>query len=118
MSVIGSLRKMLDAVCRALGLGASRMATADAGQSVASPPAIEASVATTVPAVAGFVWRLSVDHFMLARRLASTARLNTPIGRKPHGAVRRSTGLPPIPAARLEHFPPDLGRYPYPAWRK
>ncbi len=104
MSVIGSLRNMLDAVYRALGLGASRTADnplADTGQNAASPPAIEAPVAITVPAVAGFVWRLAVDRFLLARRLASIARLNTPAGRKPYGAVKRSAGLPPIPAARL-----------------
>ena len=98
MSVIGSLKNMLDAMYRALGLASQR--AADVEQKVASP-AIEAPMAITVPAVAGFVWRLAVDRFLLARRLASIARLNTPAGRKPYGALKRSAGLPPIPAARL-----------------
>ena len=31
---------------------------------------------------------------------------------------RQAQATRPAGIMRLEHFPPDLGRYPYPAWRK
>ena len=94
MSLFGSLKSMLAALGKALGAGALH-----APDQIAHPaPAPNSIVA---PAVAGFVWRLAVDRFFLAHRLASIARLNTPAGRKPHGSLKRSAGLPAIPVARL-----------------
>ena len=83
----------LQALCRLVGLGGAHdtAIAADFG----SPRVAGA------PAVAGFVMRAHVDRCYLASRLASVAKLNTPVGRKPAGAARRSTGLPPVPAERI-----------------
>lgn len=94
MGLLRSLASVLGVISRVLGL-----VKAEAEASVA--PSKTEPIAAAVPAVAGFVWRLAVDRFMLARRLASIARLNTPVGRKPRGLPKRSHGLPPIPSARL-----------------
>lgn len=53
------------------------------------------------PAVAGFQMRLHVDCFLFARRLASVAKLNTPVGRKPRTAAIQPAGTPPLPASRI-----------------
>ena len=54
-----------------------------------------------VPAVAGFVQRAHVDQFLLAARLTSVAKLNTPLGRKPRISNKRPGDLPAVPAERL-----------------
>lgn len=104
MGLFRSLASVLGVIGRMLGL-----VKADAEASV-SPSKAE-PFAAVVPAVAGFVWRLTVDRFMLARRLASIARLNTPVGRKPCGSMKRSVGLPPIPIARLGAKKTRLGAH-------
>ena len=103
MRVLKLLGSMFEAVCQTLGLAAARKgkaAPSDIAAMATSGPASSVP-ASRVPAVAGFVWRLPVDRFFLARRLTSIAKLNTPLGRKPHGSVKRSAGLPPIPASRI-----------------
>ena len=62
---------------------------------------IEVARPAFMPAVAGFVHRAHVDHFRFAARLASVAKLNTPLGRKPRIANKRAMDLPAIPVERL-----------------
>ena len=62
---------------------------------------IEVARPAFMPAVAGFVQRAHVDHFRFAARLASVAKLNTPLGRKPRIANKRAMDLPAIPVERL-----------------
>ena len=57
--------------------------------------------AGTVPAVAGYSYRIEkIDH-MLAARLQSVARLNAPAGRKPYAKSARVPGAVPVPQARI-----------------
>lgn len=64
-------------------------------------PAKAAPVAPMVPAVAGYVQRIQVNHFMLALRLQSTARLNTIAGRTPFKGLQKAASKPAVPAGRI-----------------
>ena len=96
MSFLSNFGLLFQALCRFVGLSATAAAAG-----IEPPPAADATRSFGGPAVAGFVKRASVDEFLLARRLASVARLNTPSGRKPRIAPKPKTDLPPVPAARL-----------------
>lgn len=93
MRFFQALGQTLQAFCRLIGLGAAHREATTADREMPRPYG--------VPAVAGFVMRAHADHFCLASRLASVAKLNTPNGRVPRGQTRRSAGLPPVPAERI-----------------
>lgn len=96
--MLKSIGSILQAALRLVGFGKRGVAKADLP---ATPVRLNMVPAIMVPAVAGFVMRIAVDRFLLSRRLASVARLNTPVGRKPWAARKRATDLPPVPVARL-----------------
>jgi hypothetical protein len=92
MSVIGLLGRLLGNLGRIVGraLGIEKTGIEPARL-----------VPGTTPAVAVLAWRHRQDPFLLARRIASVARLNVPFGRKPAGTKSRFQGLPPVPRDRL-----------------
>jgi len=92
MSVIGLLGRLLGNLGRIVGraLGIEK-AGIEPARLVPGP----------TPAVAVLAWRHRQDPFLLARRIASVARLNVPFGRKPAGTKSRFQGLPPVPRDRL-----------------
>lgn len=92
MSVIGLLGRLLGNLGRILGR------TLRIGRADIEPAR---PVPGTTPAVAVLAWRHRQDPFLLARRIASVARLNVPFGRKPVGTKSRFQGLPPVPRDRL-----------------
>lgn len=95
MGLLNTIGMALSAIGRLLGFGRPpKAAVAVADPAGHARPAF-------VPAVAGFVQRARVDHFRLAARLASVARLNTPLGRKPRIASKRPADLPAVPVERL-----------------
>lgn len=64
-------------------------------------PVAERSRPIGDPAVAGFVNCAHVDRFFLASRLASIAKLNVPLGRKPRLENKDAVEFPAVPVARL-----------------
>ncbi len=68
--------------------------------------------ASAAPAVAGYVYRLELacveikqakrpNTFMLHARLASVAKLNVPVGKRPFAARFADRNSPPIPSERI-----------------
>lgn len=96
MGLLASIGVALRSIGRLLGIAG---ATAPQAACVADTPESAGTIAG--PAVAGFVMRAYQDRFLLGRRLAAVARLNTPAGRRPRGRSKRPAHLPPLPAARL-----------------
>lgn len=94
MSILESIGKALNAMGRMMGLVRPAPIAAVIEATPAEQPAVFG------PAVAGFVKRAHVERFFLAARLASVAKLNTPLGRKPRLEKRRDDA-PAVPAARL-----------------
>ena len=95
MGFLKTIGSAVSAIGRLFGFGRQEK-SADA---VVQP--VEVVRPVFMPAVAGFVQRAHVDRFMLAARLTSVAKLNTPLGRKPRIASKRSVDLPAIPVERL-----------------
>jgi hypothetical protein len=97
MGLLVRISEALVRLGRVLGLGEPPQAEA-----VEAPTPIPApSYGLPVPAVAGFVMRNHRTDFLLGRRIASVARLNTPVGRKPRMTSKVPLHRPPMPTARL-----------------
>ena len=95
MGLLKTIGLAVAAVGRLFGLGRQEKSVG----AVAQP--VEVARPAFIPAVAGFVQRAHVDHFRFAARLASVAKLNTPLGRKPRIANKRAVDLPAVPMQRL-----------------
>jgi hypothetical protein len=87
---------------------------------VCAAPNVE--IAAEVPAVAGFVHRVSKPDFRLAARLQSVSGLNTRAGRIPNRSARRTRAVKPSPVSarggkkvRAIEGPVVLTRRPRPA---
>ncbi len=95
MGIFETIGSAISALSRLFGFGRRETSIDAAVQPV------EVVRPAFMPAVAGFVQRAHVDHFRLAARLTSVAKLNTPLGRKPRIAAKRSADLPAVPVERL-----------------
>jgi hypothetical protein len=95
MGLFKTIGLAVAAVGRLFGFGRQEMPV----DALAHP--VEVARPAFMPAVAGFVQRAHVDRFRLAARLASVAKLNTPLGRKPRTSNKRAIDLPAVPVERL-----------------
>lgn len=105
MSVLAKLMQAAGPLMRWLGLSKAELSTEPLvvptpGEPVTST-IIETSTGVAPPAVAVFIMRTEADRFLLAARLASVAKLNTPSGRAPFSAQRPKADHPPVPASRV-----------------
>lgn len=91
MGILTYLAIALRAFMRRLGLIAAETPSAPRLRTQSQPIAFGTDI----------VIRKREPSFHLAGRLSAIARLNTPIGRKPHVASRRADYLPAIPVERL-----------------
>jgi hypothetical protein len=94
MGFVNLLGMLLGRLRRLLGLAT---AAAEATSIETGKVAAQAGA----PTVAVYAWYRRPDPFLLARRIASVARLNVRLGRKARGSRSRFEGLPAIPKSRL-----------------